>query len=60
MEETEWVETVSNGWNQLAGVETEQILTTFEKNNFLPERQEHYGVGKASFAIVECLLKNFL
>lgn len=58
-EETEWIETVSNGWNQLAGVETEKILTTFEKNNFLPERQEHYGDGKASFAIIDCLLKNY-
>jgi UDP-GlcNAc3NAcA epimerase len=55
-EETEWVETVSAGWNQLAGVDQSRIVDLFE--NWFPhgEREPLYGDGHAAAQICEILL----
>lgn len=54
-EETEWVETVDAGWNQIAGYKTEDILYCI--NNMPEEREEilEYGSGDASGAIIRLL-----
>lgn len=53
--ETEWVETVNDGWNCLVGADVEKILTAM--NDFSPEgdQQGHYGDGKASEKLVKVL-----
>jgi UDP-GlcNAc3NAcA epimerase len=53
-EETEWVETVEAGWNQLAGCSTENILRCLSHTGEKKEIQE-YGTGKAAAAIVNLL-----
>ena len=58
--ETEWVETVRDGWNYIVGDQLEQISKL--SNNF-PKPKEwhpHYGDGKSSARIVEILEKNQL
>lgn len=58
-EETEWVETVSAGWNSLAGVDGEKIVELFE--NWFPEqkRKSLYGDGHSSEKIAQ-ILSDFL
>jgi UDP-N-acetylglucosamine 2-epimerase len=58
-EETEWVETVSAGWNSLAGVDGEKIVELFE--NWFPgqERKPLYGDGHSSEKIAQ-ILSDFL
>jgi UDP-N-acetylglucosamine 2-epimerase len=53
--ETEWVETVADGWNCLVGADVEKILAAMR--DFSPEgdQQGHYGDGKASEKLVEVL-----
>jgi UDP-N-acetylglucosamine 2-epimerase len=53
--ETEWVETVVDGWNCLVGADVEKILAAMR--DFSPEgdQQGHYGDGKASEKLVEVL-----
>ncbi|MGM9758783.1 MAG: non-hydrolyzing UDP-N-acetylglucosamine 2-epimerase [Parabacteroides sp.] len=50
-DETEWVETVEAGWNQLAGADTDRILACLSHH---PERTEiaEYGAGHAAEEIV--------
>lgn len=58
-DETEWVETVNSGWNQLAGADTQKIINLV--NNF-PEPKNHpnfLGDGLAYKKISE-ILRNFL
>jgi len=58
-EETEWVETVSAGWNKLVGVDVQVIREAFEHWRPSGERPPLYGDGKASAKI--CLvLQEFL
>ncbi|MDF9831025.1 UDP-N-acetylglucosamine 2-epimerase (non-hydrolyzing) [Parabacteroides sp. PF5-6] len=54
-EETEWVETIKSGWNQVAGYQTEDIL--FCMNNIPEDREEilEYGSGDAAGAIIRLL-----
>lgn len=54
-EETEWVETVSAGWNILAGVDEEVIKTLFETWRPQSERPLLYGDGHASEQICRIL-----
>jgi UDP-N-acetylglucosamine 2-epimerase len=58
-EETEWVETVSAGWNSLAGVDAQRIVDLFE--NWYPqgERKPLYGDGHSSEKIYG-ILSDFL
>ena len=55
-EETEWVETVNAGWNQIAGCKTEKIL---ECVNHTSERAEikEYGDGKAAEKIINAIVR---
>ncbi len=54
-QETEWVETVADGWNCMVGADVEKILAAIE--NFSPngKQQKHYGDGKASEKLVAVL-----
>jgi UDP-N-acetylglucosamine 2-epimerase len=54
-EETEWVETVSDGWNCLVGANVEKIRSAID--NFLPSNPQrgHYGDGNASEKLVDVL-----
>lgn len=53
-DETEWVETVEAGWNQIAGYKKESILHCLEHQ---PDRTEilEYGTGNASLNIIGLL-----
>lgn len=53
-EETEWVETVEAGWNQIAGYQAGQILNCLENT---PARKEiyEYGTGHAAEKIIALL-----
>jgi len=54
-EETEWSETVSDGWNLLVGTDKRKILDAIAC--FKPDRPQsrHYGDGRASAAISRIL-----
>lgn len=54
-DETEWVETVENGWNTIVGCNKEKILSAIK--NFMPntERINHFGDGNAAQQIVDIL-----
>jgi len=54
-EDTEWVETIENGWNMLVGTDAEAIRDAVR--SFAPpaERPELYGDGHASERCVEVL-----
>jgi UDP-GlcNAc3NAcA epimerase len=59
-EETEWVETVEDGWNVLVGMEPKKIvegLSHLEKKK--SPLKEIFGDGKASEKIVRNLMKYF-
>jgi len=47
-ENTEWIETVKDGWNVLVGADTKKIIEAVK--NFNPEKNQHnyYGNGDAS------------
>ncbi len=53
--ETEWVETVRDGWNVLVGPDKEKILQAIA--GFLPDHKQtsHYGDGKSSEKIAQIL-----
>ena len=53
-EETEWTETISSGWNQLAGYKTDSILQCIEQNPKCYPIDE-YGNGDTAQKILELL-----
>jgi UDP-GlcNAc3NAcA epimerase len=58
-EETEWVELVNEGFNYLAGADTEKILTIFEKiraKNLRAPGKSLYGKGNAASEIAGYLI----
>ena len=58
-DETEWVETVELGWNQLVGADTENILTAFEKaisDSPSQNIEKPYGMGNAAQSILDTFL----
>jgi len=59
-EETEWVETVSSGWNKLVGVDQDAICETFKTWQPQAERPFLYGDGHASEKICEILASNLI
>ena len=62
-EETEWIETVDSGWNQLAGVSTEKIVelvNNFESTSWQTKSHPDFlGDGSAYLKIAE-IIKDFL
>jgi UDP-GlcNAc3NAcA epimerase len=55
-DETEWVETVEAGWNQLVGADGDKIITAVQSNSMPPTWQTaFYGDGKAAHQIVNLL-----
>jgi UDP-N-acetylglucosamine 2-epimerase (non-hydrolysing) len=54
-ENTEWIETIEDGWNILVGAHSERILDAM--NNFNPKgkQKNHFGKGDASKKIVKIL-----
>lgn len=57
-EETEWVETVEAGWNQLVGAEPASIRAAVARPVPEGDRRPLYGDGKASERIVDALRGN--
>ncbi len=58
-DETEWIETVEDGWNALVGTETEDILHAIEHFNPTGTKSKSFGDGHAAeriAAIVDKLL----
>ena len=53
--ETEWVETVESGWNQVVGTDTELIKNAFKKARHGSDIAGIYGSGKASELITDIL-----
>jgi UDP-N-acetylglucosamine 2-epimerase (non-hydrolysing) len=56
-DETEWVETVEDGWNRLVGADKGRILEAIEDFRPAGPRKNHYGDGHASERIAEILLR---
>jgi UDP-GlcNAc3NAcA epimerase len=57
-EETEWVETVEAGWNQLAGPKTDLIIVAIDKDVHYTHRNTPYGNGDSSNKIINVFLSN--
>ncbi len=55
-EETEWVETVKDGWNVLVGNDTRKIIKAIREFEPKGKRSDHYGKGNAVGKISEILL----
>jgi len=57
-EETEWVETVTAGWNCLVGANSSEIKARFDDCHPKNERPQIYGDGHAADKIIDILLRN--
>ena len=58
--ETEWVETIQSGWNQLVGTESKRVIQgikDLEKRRYFKRREEIFGEGRASEKIVQILTR---
>jgi len=55
-DQTEWVETVKSGWNQLVGANTQNILLAVENVNKNLEWPELYGDGASAKKLVNILI----
>ena len=55
-DETEWVETVETGWNQIVGADTDAIVTA-AGNSQIGRTISEYGTGKASEGVLKYLQK---
>ena len=53
-DETEWVETIENGWNQLAGCNHKKIIDCY-KNNPPTTTISEYGTGNAANKIIDII-----
>ena len=61
--ETEWTETVEEGWNVLAGAESDRIVEgvrSWERKRLPKQGRGLFGDGKASEKIVRILMKHFI
>ena len=55
-EETEWVETVADGWNILVGADKKKIQQSIEKFEPKGKQSDHFGDGQAASKILEILV----
>ena len=58
-ENTEWVETVENGWNVLVGVDYRKIVDAIRGFEGADERSDVFGSGNASERVCE-ILRGFI
>lgn len=62
-EETEWVETLENGWNILTGTNKEKIINNCkemlkkDQKKFTDKNANHFGIGDVTKKIIKCLGK---
>lgn len=57
-DETEWVETVTTGWNQLVGADQARIVQAFREREIPVKKSEDvYGLGNASALVVKQLIQ---
>lgn len=56
-DETEWVETIENGWNILVGADSSKIVNALQTFNPTVERKNYFGDGTASQQILAHILK---
>ena len=56
-DETEWIETLDNGWNVLVGTQTEKILQAIEIQPSGSQTRA-FGDGHAAQKVVELLREN--
>ncbi|MFZ2970038.1 MAG: UDP-N-acetylglucosamine 2-epimerase [Minisyncoccia bacterium] len=54
-EETEWVETVEDGWNILAGNDENKIIKAVKYFNPAGKQKNNYGKGNSSGKITKIL-----
>ena len=56
-DETEWTETVEQGWNQISGTDANSIISAWEKASTQGNRSKNlFGKGNASKKIIDTLL----
>ena len=58
-DETEWIETVEDGWNALVGTDTEDILHAIEHFNPSGTKSKSFGDGHAAERIAQVLDRTF-
>jgi UDP-GlcNAc3NAcA epimerase len=56
-DETEWIETVENGWNILAGADTEKIIKLIADFNPKRDKINYFGDGDAATKINDVLIR---
>jgi UDP-GlcNAc3NAcA epimerase len=55
-DETEWIETIQNGWNCLVGADELAICDAITRFNPTAEKKSHFGTGNAASLIVAFIL----
>ncbi|WP_445767945.1 non-hydrolyzing UDP-N-acetylglucosamine 2-epimerase [Rheinheimera sp.] len=57
--ETEWIETVDSGWNQLVGTDSKKIFEAFESRDIRERKNmSPYGIGNAAEKILNLMYKS--
>jgi len=59
-DQTEWVETVSSGWNVLTGADAERIRTAFANTRSPEDRPGFYGDGTAGRKMLQIITKQLI
>jgi UDP-GlcNAc3NAcA epimerase len=57
-DQTEWVETVQNGWNVIVGADTSKIIAAINSFNPDAKREDHFGKGNAAELMINAI-KNY-